>query len=79
MKNFEFIYRGQDGQHLNCYAKQVGYNDYEVYVIEKGVVLRCTADASGAVSCNLSTKRNLPWVDGISEEVENRISEQVSR
>lgn len=74
MMNFEFIYKTPEGEELSCYAKNVSRFEYEVYVIEKGIVLKCNVEQDGAASCNFQTKRNIKWIDDIVSEVEKHVS-----
>ena len=54
---------------------QLSKNDYEVYVEEKEVIIHCTRNEHGALTCNLNTGVNPDWVNGISDEVEKKLNE----
>ena len=74
-QNFKISYRDYDGTVLNATVKSITNDDYEVFIKEKGVIIHCTKDENGVLSCRLNSHGNPHWVDGISEEVAKAIME----
>jgi hypothetical protein len=77
-KNFTVRYTDKDGLILNGIVTAVNVDHYEVFIKEKGVIINCTKDFKGQLSCTLNTKVNPVWVDGISKEVERAINQSKS-
>ena len=75
-RSFTVSYRGLDGIILHGQVTQLSQNDYQVFVKEKGVIIQCKRDEYGVLSCKLGSKKNAPWVDGISNAVARIILEQ---
>lgn len=72
-QNFQVSYMDHDGSILHGVVKQITKDDYQVYVKEKQVVIHCTRDLDGILSCKLNRHGNPDWVDGISDEVERAL------
>jgi len=72
-RSFKISYQHYDGSVLHAVVTPVTKDDYEVYVKEKGVIIHCTKDENGVLSCRLNSNGNPLWVDGISKEVAKRI------
>ncbi len=72
-RNFKVSYQQSDGFVLHAVVSHVTGDDYEVFVEEKGVIIHCTKDENGILSCRLNSNGNPHWVDGISEEVAKKI------
>jgi hypothetical protein len=68
-KSFKISYQHYDGSVLNAVVKPITQDDYEVFIKEKGVIIHCTKDENGILSCRLNSNGNPLWVDGISKEV----------
>jgi hypothetical protein len=73
-KKFHVSYQDNDGSVLHGLVKQISNDDFQVYVQEKGVIIHCTRDEYGFLSCKLNTFGNPDWVDGISEEVAKELN-----
>ena len=75
-RSFVVAYRDIDGTVLHGHVTQLSNEDYQVLVQEKQVIIQCKKDENGIVSCKLNRKRNVPWVDGISNAVARTLLEQ---
>lgn len=75
-RSFTVAYQGIDGITLHGHVTQLTQNDYQVFVREKGVIIQCKRDEYGILSCQLGRKKNVPWIDGISNAVARTILEQ---
>jgi len=75
-KSFTVSYRGGDGVLLHGHVTQLSQNDFQVFVIEKEVIIQCKKDEFGILSCKLGSKKNVPWIDGISSAVARTLLEQ---
>jgi hypothetical protein len=73
---FVVSYKDVDGTILHGYVTQLSKDDFEVYIKEKEVIIQCKKDESGIVSCKLNSKRNVPWIEGISNAVARNLLEQ---
>ncbi len=71
---FSVTFLDENGHILHGTVKQLTDDDYEVFVKEKGVIIHCTKSISGKLSCKLNSKKNAPWVDGISNEIAKKIN-----
>jgi len=70
---FDVSYQQQDGTVLHADVRAHNKDHYEVFIREKNVIIHCTTDANGALSCKLNSKENPRWVDGISKELAKRL------
>jgi hypothetical protein len=61
---------------LRGLVTQLSDEDYEVFVPEKEVIIHCTKDADGGLICKLNSRRNVPWVDGISQAITEKLSKK---
>src|SRR5687768_1462539 len=76
--NSEFFtvrYVDRKGLIFTGIVKAVNIDHYEVFIKEKGVIIHCTRESNGQLSCILNSKHNPAWVDGISREVERTVSQ----
>lgn len=72
---FRVSYEETDGSVLHGLVKAVAADRYEVLIEEKDVIIHCTKDETGALSCQLNRHGNPNWVDGISKQVEIKLKE----
>ncbi|WP_423147902.1 hypothetical protein [Rubrolithibacter danxiaensis] len=77
LQSFKISYFDEKGDLLTGIVKQISKDDYEVFVKEKGVVIHCIKGENGTIVCNLNSVKNLPWIEGISKEVEKELSLQL--
>ena len=75
-RSFTVLYHGLDGVTLHGYVTQLSSTDFQVYIKEKDVIIQCKRDEFGILSCNLNSKKNVPWVDGINNAVARMLLEQ---
>lgn len=73
--SFTISHKQLDGPILTAYIRQLSNNSYEVFVKEKEVIIQCKKDQNGMITCELS-KRRIPWVEGISNEITKALLEQ---
>lgn len=72
-QSFEVTYREPNGSLLHGFVKPVNDGHYEVLIKEKDVIIHCTTDENGILSCQLNSRGNPPWVDGISKQVAKQL------
>lgn len=72
-ENFEVTYVDGDGAVIHGLVKQITYSDFQVYIKEKDVIIHCTKDEDGTLSCKLNSHGNPGWVDGVSGEVAKKL------
>ena len=70
---FKVSYTDSSGLILHGLVKQVTPEHFEVLIQEKEVIIHCTKDKNGILSCKLNRSGNPEWVDGISAEVAKKI------
>ena len=73
-RNFKVEYTQPDGSVLHGLVKEVSEEHFEVLIEEKDVIIHCTRDENGVLSCKLNTNKNPEWVDGVSKEVAMKVN-----
>ena len=69
----ELSCKDSDGSTLHGSAIKLAEGHYEVLIKEKEVIIHCTKDADGNLSCQLNRNGNPEWVNRISEELSKNI------
>ncbi|WP_207426267.1 hypothetical protein [Pedobacter sp. SYSU D00535] len=71
---FEITHHSKGGFTLNASVRKITDSDYEVFIKEKEVIVHCTREQNGILSCRLHSKGNPQWLDELGKEVAKRIN-----